>query len=134
MKIATVSENGTAICQHFGRAPLHVILTIENGKVINKETRTRAAQNICACHHGSEGDCHDGHSHSSDPASQTKHAGMADSIADCQVLIAGGMGYGAYESLKNRGITPIITDVEDINEAVDLFLKGKLVNLMEKLH
>jgi predicted Fe-Mo cluster-binding NifX family protein len=134
LKIATVSENGTNISQHFGRAPLYVIVTAEDGKVIDKELRPRAAQNICACHHGSEGDCHEGHSHSSDPVSQSKHTGMADSIADCQVVIAGGMGYGAYQSLRDRLIMPIITDVGEIDEAIDLFLKGKLVNLMEKLH
>lgn len=69
-----------------------------------------------------------------DAASQAKHAGMLANILDSQVLIAGGMGYGAYESLKSSGIEPIITDVESIDEAVKLYLEGKLVNLMEKLH
>jgi len=135
MKIAVVSENGTAVCQHFGRAPLYVIATTENGKVVQKEQRLRSAGNICACHHDSEPDCHNEHaSHSYGPEAVSKHAGMAGSIADCQVLIAGGMGYGAYESLRERGIEAIITDVGNIDEAIKLYLEGKLVNLMEKLH
>jgi predicted Fe-Mo cluster-binding NifX family protein len=59
---------------------------------------------------------------------------MAQSIDDCQVLIAGGMGWGAYESLKSRGIETIVTDVENIDEAVRLYVEGDLPNLMERLH
>ena len=134
MKIATVSENGTTISQHFGRAPMYVVLTVENGKVVNKEKRIRSVNNTCACHHGSGSDCHDEQgAHGTDAASQTKHDNMADAIADCQVIIAGGMGYGAYASLKNRNLEPVITDEENIDEAVQLFVKGKLINLMENL-
>jgi predicted Fe-Mo cluster-binding NifX family protein len=59
---------------------------------------------------------------------------MAETIADCQVLIAGGMGWGAYESLESRNIQPIVTDIRNIDEAVKLYLEGKLPNLMERLH
>lgn len=132
MKIATVSENGTTISQHFGRAPFYVVMTVENGKITDKQKRIRSAQNTCACHHDSHADCHE--SHGQDADSQAKHTGMADSIADCKVLIAGGMGHGAYQSLKSRNIETIITDVEGIDEAVKLYLDGKIINLMEKLH
>jgi len=44
------------------------------------------------------------------------------------------MGWGAYESMKSRNIQPIITDVQNIDEAVRLYIEGKIVNLMEKLH
>jgi len=44
------------------------------------------------------------------------------------------MGWGAYESLKSRAIETIVTDVESIDEAVKLYLAGKLPNLMERLH
>jgi predicted Fe-Mo cluster-binding NifX family protein len=58
---------------------------------------------------------------------------MAQTIADCQVLIAGGMGWGAYESLKSRGVEPVVTNVRSIEEAVKLYLESKLPNLMERL-
>jgi len=58
---------------------------------------------------------------------------MAETIADCEVLIAGGMGQGAYESLKGYGIRPIITDVGDIREAVLRCAKGDLPDLRERL-
>jgi predicted Fe-Mo cluster-binding NifX family protein len=44
------------------------------------------------------------------------------------------MGWGAYDSLKSRGIETIITDVTNIDEAVQLYIDGKLPNLMERLH
>ena len=138
MKIAAVSENGTTISQHFGGAPLYIVMTVENGKVVSKERRVRGAQNTCACHGSSQSSCHDEHTghgaHGSDAESQTKHAIMADALADCQVILAGGMGYGAYASLKSRNLEAIITDEEYIDDAVSLFLNGKLVNLMEQLH
>jgi predicted Fe-Mo cluster-binding NifX family protein len=134
MKIAAVTEDGVTISQHFGRAPYYAVVTVENGKIVGTEKRSKAGHHTAGSH-----DCHEEHSchdekHGMDAASQTKHAGMVANILDSQVLIAGGMGYGAYQSLESSGIEPIITDVKTIDEAVKLYLEGKLVNLMEKLH
>ncbi len=134
MKIAVVTEDGANICQHFGRAPYYVVVTAENGKVVSKEMRAKAGHHAGSGHNcHEEHSCHDG-KHGVDAESQAKHSGMLANILDTQVLIAGGMGYGAYESMKASGIEPIITDVATIDEAVQLFLEDKLVNLMEKLH
>ena len=59
---------------------------------------------------------------------------MVETISDCQVLLVGGMGWGAYESMKSYNIEPIVTDVTNIDEAVRLYLDDKLTNLMEWLH
>jgi len=132
MKIAAVSEDGITISQHFGRAPLYVVVTAEDGQVVNKETRPKAG------HHTFAGQEHaetaPGERHGYDIGSQSKHASMAETIADCQVLIAGGMGWGAYESLKNRNIDTLVTDVLNIDVAVRLHLDGNLPNLMYRLH
>lgn len=37
---------------------------------------------------------------------------------DCQYLVVGGMGAGAYESMQHEGIKPIVTDLSSIDEAV----------------
>jgi predicted Fe-Mo cluster-binding NifX family protein len=132
MKIAAISEDGVTISQHFGRAPLYVVVTVEDGKVVSKEKRDKAG------HHTFSGNQHPetapGEKHGYDAGAQTRHAAMAQSIDDCKVLIAGGMGWGAYDSLKSRGIETVVTDVENIEEAVKLYLDGKLTNLMERLH
>jgi predicted Fe-Mo cluster-binding NifX family protein len=132
MKIAAISEDGTTIGQHFGRAPYYLVVTVENGKVVSKEKRDKAGHHTFAV--GQHLETAPGERHGYDAGAQSKHAAMAQSIADCQVLIAGGMGWGAYESLKSRGIETIVTDVENIEEAVKLYLDGKLPNLMERLH
>ena len=32
MKIAAITEDGTTISQHFGRAPLYLVVTVEDAK------------------------------------------------------------------------------------------------------
>jgi predicted Fe-Mo cluster-binding NifX family protein len=132
VKIAVVSEEGTTISQHFGRAPYFVVLTIEEGKIVNKETRQKTGHHTFAAHEHPELGRDERHGY--DVGAEVRHASIAESISDCQVLLAGGMGWGAYESMQSYNIAPIITDVKDIGKAVQLYLAGKLPNLMEKLH
>ena len=131
MKIAAITEDGTAISQHFGRAPLYVVMIIEDGETISKETRNKTGHHIFAAHHT---ELAPGERHGFGTGAQVRHTSMVKTIADCQVLIAGGMGQGAYENLKSYNIEPILTDVKTIEEAVKLYLEDKLPNLMERLH
>jgi predicted Fe-Mo cluster-binding NifX family protein len=133
LKIAVVSENESTISQHFGRAPYYIILTMENGKVKKQEKFERGAAGTCACGHD-QGEGHQHGSHGGDPESEAKHNRMVDPIADCQVLIAGGMGYGAYQALESRGLKVFITAEHSIQKAVELLSMGKLDNLMDRLH
>ena len=132
MKIAAITDDGVTVSQHFGRAPYYLVVTAEDGKIVSKEKRDKAG------HHTFSGNQHPdtapGERHGFDAGAQSRHTTMAQTIDDCQVLIAGGMGWGAYESLKSRGIATVVTDVENIDEAVKLYLQGKLPNLMERLH
>jgi predicted Fe-Mo cluster-binding NifX family protein len=131
MKIAAISDDGVTISQHFGRAPLYIVLTVENGKIVNREQRPKSGhQNFAATEHQTA----PGERHGYDASSQAKHRSMADTIADCQVLLAGGMGWGAYESLKTYNIEPIVTDVSNIDQAAQLYVAGKLPNLMDRVH
>jgi predicted Fe-Mo cluster-binding NifX family protein len=132
MKIAAITEDGTTISQHFGRAPYYVVVTVEDGKVVSKEKRDKAGHHTFAAHR--EEHLAPGERHGFDAGAQIRHASMMESIADCQVLIAGGMGWGAYESLKSLNIEAVVTDIKTIDEAVKLYLEGKLPNLMERLH
>ncbi|MDD5338913.1 MAG: NifB/NifX family molybdenum-iron cluster-binding protein [Dehalococcoidales bacterium] len=132
MKIAVITEDGTTISQHFGRAPLYVVATVEDGKVVNKETREKAGHNTFGGHAHTE--TAPGERHGYDATSQNKHNMMAQTINDCQVLLVGGMGWGAYDGIKSHGIEAIITDVPNIDEALKLYLDGNLPNLMERLH
>jgi predicted Fe-Mo cluster-binding NifX family protein len=44
------------------------------------------------------------------------------------------MGAGAYESMKRANITPIVTDIANIDEAVQAYIEGRLVDHIEKVH
>ena len=132
MKVAAITEDGTTISQHFGRAPYYLVVTVEDGKAVSKEKRDKAGHHTFGCHHEENLACDERHGFGA--GAQARHVGMMSNITDCQVLIAGGMGWGAHESLKSRGIETIVTDVESIEEAVRLYVEGKLPNLMERLH
>ena len=132
MKIAAITEDGTTISQHFGRAPLYLVVTVEDGNIVNKETRAKAGHHSFAA--GQHPETASGERHGYDAGAQSRHASMAETIADCQVLLTGGMGWGAYDSMKGYSIEPLVTDVENIDEAVNLYLAGKLTNLMDRLH
>ncbi len=132
MKIAAITDDKTTISQHFGRAPFYVVVTVEAGKIVSKETRDKTGHHTFAAHQPP--DLTPGEKHGYDAGSQVRHQSMAEIISDCQVLLAGGMGWGAYESMQSYNIEPIVTDVKSIDEAVQLYLDGKLTNLMERLH
>ncbi len=135
MKIAAVSEDGVTISQHFGRAPFYVVVTVENGQIVSREQRDKlghahfADESLDEAHHGE-----DPRGHGFDPAAQNRHARMAAAIADCDVLLARGMGAGAYQSMEQAGIRPIITDMPVIDEAVQAVVKGQIVDHTERLH
>lgn len=132
MKIAAVSEDGITISQHFGRAPFYIVVTIENNQIVSKEKRDKLGHAHFAGESHAEGE--DPRGHGFDPAAQSRHASMASAIADCQVLLARGMGAGAYESMRQANIQPIITDIENIDDAIQAYLNGKLIDHIEKLH
>ena len=77
---------------------------------------------------------HHGAGHGMDSASHNKHASMAETIADCKALLCGGMGMGAYESMRRLNIQPVVTELRDIDAAAQAFIDGKLIDHTELLH
>jgi len=132
LKIAVASDDEVNISQHFGRASHYVVLTVEDGKVVERGTRAKAGHQTCAAHEPPK--LAPGEKHGYDSGSEVRHESMVEAISDCQVLIAGGMGWGAYESMREHGIETIVTDVKAIGEAVGLYLAANLPNLTDRLH
>jgi len=131
MKIAVITDDGRTISQHFGRAHYYAVFTIEDGEATNREMRNKLG------HSHFTGDTHEEHhsaGHGLDEASHNRHAQMADSISDCQVLLCGGMGMGAYVSMQQLNIRPLVTDLQDIETAIAAYINGTLVDHTEKLH
>jgi predicted Fe-Mo cluster-binding NifX family protein len=130
MKIAVVTDDHQTISAHFGRAVYYEVFTIADGKIAQQETRPKPSHNQFA------NEPHDepGYTHGQGPAAEGRHARMLETIRDCQVLLARGMGQGAYDNLKNSGIQPILTDIHEITQAVKAYIDGQLVDHPERLH
>jgi len=130
MKIATITDDGKTISQHFGRARYYLVLTIEEGKIVDREMREKMGHT-----HFQSADTHDSQGgHGMDSQSHNKHVNMAEVISDCTSLICGGMGMGAYESMRQLNIKPIVTELTDIETAAQAFIDGKLIDHTELLH
>ncbi|PKO03176.1 MAG: hypothetical protein CVU43_04390 [Chloroflexi bacterium HGW-Chloroflexi-5] len=132
MKVAAITDDGKTISQHFGRAPYYLVLTIEEGKIVSREMRDKMGHT----HFKEQAHTEDapGAGHGMDSASHNKHVSMAETIADCKALLCGGMGMGAYESMRQLNIQPVVTDLSDIDAAVQAFIDGKLIDHTEMLH
>lgn len=131
-KIAFVTDDGTTISPHFGRARYFEVVTLENGVETHRERREKSGHHTFAREehhheHGSEG-------HGYDHASRKKHQSMLASITDCRTVVARGMGSGAYQHLAEANITPIVTGLKEIDAALQAFVEGSLVNHVERLH
>jgi predicted Fe-Mo cluster-binding NifX family protein len=131
MKFAMITDDGKSISRHFGRAPYYLVLTVENGQVIGREMLDKLNHNHFAQEPHEE--AHD-QPHGFSPAEQDRHGRMLQPISDCEALLCGGMGAGAYQSLQSAGICPIVTDLLDIDEAARAYIEGSIVDHVEKLH
>lgn len=140
MKIAAITDDGKTISAHFGRARHYLVYTVEDGEIAARELRDKSG------HHDFAGHEHDGeHEHDhhgrSDPrghgfghGSGRRHAQMISAIKDCDVLLARGMGQGAYLSLEEANIKPITTEIKAIEDAVQAYLAGEIVDRPERRH
>ncbi len=116
-KIAAVTENGQQLSSHFGRAPLFRVFSVENGQIMGDETRTKP-------YHGQ---------HPQGEQQAHLHEDMFAPIADCQVLLCGGMGMPAYQKALESGLEVLLTGGE-IQAAVQDYLDGKIVSDLRRVH
>jgi len=133
MKIAVITDDGKTISQHFGRATHYMVVTVEDGKIIDREMREKMGH----AHFQAEHDDHHneaGGQHGFGSAADNRHGQMAAAIADCEAILCRGMGMGAYESMKTRNIRPVVTDIANIDESIMAYANGQIVDHIEKLH
>jgi predicted Fe-Mo cluster-binding NifX family protein len=118
IKIAAATEDQHNISNHFGRAPHYRIITVEDSKIIGSELRSKPF-------HGPQEPHPAGGNHS--------HDDMFAPVADCQVLLCGGMGTPALEKAQAVGLTVILTG-GDIEAAVQAYLSGALASDLRRIH
>ncbi len=106
------------MASHFGQAMGFMIFHVENGKVISNEFRP----NTFTGHALGLAETGNAHHH---------HGPILPALSDCQAVISHGMGRRIFDDLCNAGIDAIITDEENIERAIALYVEGKLINRPE---
>jgi predicted Fe-Mo cluster-binding NifX family protein len=138
MKIAIVTDDGKTISPHFGRASKYAVITIQEGKITNRELRDKVGHQEFSAqdkehkhehHHRQDEKGHGFGKHAAE-----KHNRMFANITDCDLVLARGMGRGAYQGLEQSGLKPVITDIKDIDKAVQAVIDDNLVDHPERLH
>ncbi len=132
MKIAAVSDDGKTISQHFGRAPYYLVFTIQEREIVGQERREKAGHQQFVQEPYDHDSAELGHGFGAH--SDAKHNQMIGSISDCAVVLARGMGQGAHLAMEKANIQPILTELEDAEEAVRAYIDGTLVDHPEWLH
>ena len=113
--IATVTDDGLILSNHFGMASQYLVIETEDGLVMRQEIRAKP-------HHTVHPDHSQPHSHE-----EQLHEDMFAPIRDCQVLLVGGMGGGAYEKALASGLEVVLTG-GPIREALQAYLNGQLAS------
>ena len=141
MKIAIITDDGITVSKHFGRARFYLVAEIVDGRVANRETREKmghghfsAAEGGEHAHHEHHHEGGEPHAHGSEGEAHGKHTQMAQTISDCETVVCGGMGQGAYLSLQRLNLRPVVTDLSDIEEVLNAFIGGTLTDHPELLH
>jgi predicted Fe-Mo cluster-binding NifX family protein len=132
MKVAAITDDGETISMHFGRARYFKVFTVEDGKIKASEMRDKMGHHDFASHGHESTDDPRGHGFSAGAAG--RHTSMMGAITDCEALIVRGMGRGAYIALEEANIKPVVTDIERIEEAVQAYIDGTIVDHSEWLH
>lgn len=133
MKIAVVTDDGKTVSRHFGRARAYAVVTVEDGAIVSRELRDKAAPHWQAERpHDDDDGTRD--AHGTGPVAREKHLAMLSGIRDCAAMIAGGMGRGAYDQARVAGIRPVVTSIRDVDEAAIACAEDRIVDEAERLH
>jgi predicted Fe-Mo cluster-binding NifX family protein len=121
MKIAIPTMDERTLSAHFGRSKAFIVVDVENSQVLGREVRANVQGHQAHGHLADDQIGHgQGHGHHD-------HGGFVALLQDCTMVLAGGMGAGAWNALRNAGLKVyLVPNPVTVEEAVDLFLAGKL--------
>ncbi len=119
MKIAFPTNNGKRINAHFGYATHYLVVTVEDGAEVAREMREKDSHAGKHDDHQHNGNGH-GHGHGHN------HGGMVAPLADCDVLVVGGIGAPAARAVQSMGVKVVPTNISNIDSALQAFLAGEL--------
>jgi predicted Fe-Mo cluster-binding NifX family protein len=119
MKVAVATDDFVNVTGHVGRCNGFLVYEIEDGKVINVESR----ENNFTNHKRSEHHSHDhGHEHSHGHS----HSALVDGLSDCSHLICTAAGWRMQNDFKDVGKELIFTDEKIAEIAALKLVEGSL--------
>ena len=131
IKIAIPTDDGVTISRHFGRAKAFLVITLDNGDVVEQELRQLPDSGDHEHHHHDhEHDHHHHHGMGGNPA----HMAKFEYVRDCQFLIGGGMGAPAINRLNAMGIQVALTDHKQIADLLEEVKTGQVKHNPKRVH
>jgi predicted Fe-Mo cluster-binding NifX family protein len=110
LTFAIATADGVSVCDHLARSAAFIILKAENGAVVSRAVRSRAADQ-CG-----------------------NHGTFMDLAAGCAAVICGGVGQGAVTALASHGIeTIVLAGKMSIEDAAAGYLAGTLTDTGERV-
>ncbi len=108
IRIAIATADGVSLSDHLARSAAFVVLDVEDGRVVSRVIRTRDS-----------GPC-------------GNHKSFVEMLEGCTAVICGGIGQGAFDSLRAHGIESIVAvGKHSIDEAAGQYLAGTLATTGE---
>ncbi len=114
-KVAFATDDGTNINRHFGRLRGFVVVTLADGTETARQMLQRPPE-------------------ADNPGGGHNHGALLSPIADCRVLIAGGMGLPMARHVAESGLELMLTSLTSIDEALDHYVAGTLVHEANRAH
>ena len=122
-KVAFPTDDGETIGRHLGQAQFYLVATLGDSGEVRFEPRQKP--------HHSAAEAHRPGAH---PSGKGEGQAMLGAIADCQVLISGGMGQRAYEHALAQGLEVLLPAEKDIRAALDAYRAGRLTSDLRRVH
>jgi predicted Fe-Mo cluster-binding NifX family protein len=129
--IAIVTDDGTTVSSHFGRARFYEVITLTDGKVIKRERREKAGHHTFA---SEEAEGEHEHEHGHGESHERRHQTMVSPILDCRAVIVRGMGQGAVDHLRSANLIPVLTNLDTIDEVISAIATGSLDHDERRIH
>jgi len=119
MKIAIPTDDGINVSAHLGRARYMLVVTLDDGQIADRQLREMGSGQQQHDH------SHDHHEH---------HHARFQRVADCDMLVGGGMGQPAYERLLSMDLQVIMTDLKRVDDVLQAALQGTLSHNPRRIH
>jgi len=114
MRIAFPTRDYQAITGHFGKMKGLLVLDIVASVEVGREQRDMSGM----AHHGHGG----------------KAEFISENLADCDVLIAGGMGTSMVDHIEATNTQIVLTDIKPIDRALAEYLSGTIEHKPQLAH